>query len=306
MTIGVAIVGFGHIARHAHLPAITANPNLRLVAVATPGADPQIGVPWFSEVEVMLDAVSDAIDAIVVCTPPDARFKVASAAIARGKAVLLEKPPAATLGEAEALVAMASAAETILFTAWHSQHAPAVAVVQALLADDGVGSLNIEWREDVRQWHPGQSWIWEPGGHGVFDAAINALSIATRILPSALLLQSATLYYPANRQSPIAADLRFNGDDHSATVDWRNTGNPCWRITIQTFGSRTIVIDKGGHALRDNGLPVMLSDEGEYDALYRHFVALINIGQSDVELAPLRIVADAFLIGHHATVAPFA
>jgi len=33
----------------------------------------------------------------------------------------------------------------------------------------------IEWKEDVRVWHPGQAWIWEPGGLGVFDPGINAL-----------------------------------------------------------------------------------------------------------------------------------
>jgi hypothetical protein len=44
--------------------------------------------------------------------------------------------------------------------------------------------VEIVWHEDVRKWHPGQQWIWEPGGFGVFDPGINALSIATRIFPA--------------------------------------------------------------------------------------------------------------------------
>jgi D-galactose 1-dehydrogenase len=44
--------------------------------------------------------------------------------------------------------------------------------------------VNVIWREDVRVWHPGQDWIWQPGGLGVFDPGINALSIITHILPA--------------------------------------------------------------------------------------------------------------------------
>jgi D-galactose 1-dehydrogenase len=42
----------------------------------------------------------------------------------------------------------------------------------------------ITWREDVRKWHPGQDWVFEPGGMGVFDPGINALSILTISCPS--------------------------------------------------------------------------------------------------------------------------
>ena len=65
------------------------------------------------------------------------------------------------------------------------------------------------WKEDVRVWHPGQRWIWEPGGFGVFDPGINALSIVARIFPGALFVREAELSYPRNKQTPIAAELRM-------------------------------------------------------------------------------------------------
>jgi D-galactose 1-dehydrogenase len=37
--------------------------------------------------------------------------------------------------------------------------------------------------------------------------------------------------------------------------------------------------------------------EEEYPAMYRHFVALIRGGMSDVDVAPLQLVADAFMRG---------
>ena len=49
---------------------------------------------------------------------------------------------------------------------------------------NGVQSVRIDWRESVRKWHPGQEWVWEPGGFGVCDPGINALSIFTKICRS--------------------------------------------------------------------------------------------------------------------------
>jgi D-galactose 1-dehydrogenase len=43
----------------------------------------------------------------------------------------------------------------------------------------------------------------------------------------------------------------------------------------------------------------------EYRGLYRRFVELAATGASDVDLTPLRLVADAFLLGKRAIVEPF-
>ena len=43
----------------------------------------------------------------------------------------------------------------------------------------------------------------------------------------------------------------------------------------------------------------------EYPALYRRFVDLASTGDSDVDLTPLQIVADAFLLGKRHTVEAF-
>ena len=44
---------------------------------------------------------------------------------------------------------------------------------------------------------------------------------------------------------------------------------------------------------------------GEYPDLYRRFGELIDAGVSDVDLAPLVLVADAFLLGRRIPAAPF-
>ena len=80
----------------------------------------------------------------------------------------------------------------------------------------------------MRKWHPGQAWIWEPGGFGVFDPGINALSIVTEIVPQPIFLTAARLVFPQNRAQPIAADLMFadasGAERVEANFDWRQTG----------------------------------------------------------------------------------
>ena len=44
----------------------------------------------------------------------------------------------------------------------------------------------------------------------------------------------------------------------------------------------------------------------EYPALYARFDALLRAGESDVDAAPLRLVADAFMLGRRLEVEPFA
>ena len=70
-------------------------------------------------------------------------------------------------------------------TTWHAQHHATVDAAARALAGKRVASMGIIWHEDVHKWHPGQDWIWQPGGFGVFDPGINAFSIATRISPAA-------------------------------------------------------------------------------------------------------------------------
>ena len=97
---------------------------------------------------------------------------------------MLEKPPGATLAEVHALEASPQAKGLTLYATWHSRMAHAVAPAKAWLADKTITRAHITWREDVRKWHPGQDWVFEPGGMGVFDPGINALSILTEILPA--------------------------------------------------------------------------------------------------------------------------
>jgi len=263
-------------------------------------------IPHFATIDDLLRE-GPAIDAVALCTPPQVRRVQALKALAAGKHVMLEKPPGATVGELDPLIALAAKNGRTLFATWHSRFAPAVEPAREWLAARRIEKVAISWKEDVRVWHPGQGWIWEPGGLGVFDPGINALSILTRILAQPVFVTGAELSFPANRAAPIAARLSLAdaaGLSISAEFDFRQTGSQSWDIVVDTDDG-PLTLSGGGARLAARHQVLVDAPEAEYPGLYRRFVELVAAGTSDVDLAPLRLVADAFMLGSRRTVEPF-
>lgn len=307
--IRLAVIGMGKIAHDQHLPAIAGEPEFELAATVSLHGEGVAGKPAFRTI-AELAASGVGIDAVALCTPPQVRRAIAATAIANGWHVLLEKPPGATLAEVISLRDAAAAAGVSLFASWHSRHAPGVEPARAWLAGREIRRATITWREDVRVWHPGQAWIWQPGGFGVFDPGINALSIATRILPRPFFVEQAELDYPANQGAPIAARVDFRdtaGVPIAMDLDFRQEGPQSWDIVVETDAG-TLTLAKGGAVLSLTGGEAPVPEThltGEYAGVYARFAAIIRAGVADVDVSPLRAVADAFLCGRHTIVAPF-
>lgn len=291
----IALIGFGRIAQTEHRAQIEANDAFQLVAVVDPQSR-AADLPSFPDLESLLDSGID-LDAVALCQPPQVRYKAARGALLAGLHVLLEKPPGATVAEVESLLARARSSNRTLFAAWHSRFAAAMAPAVAWLATRSVRSVSIAWRENVRDWHPGQKWVWSPGGFGVFNPGINALSIVTALLRAALHVVDGTLHVPANHAMPIAAELDLataNGIGVTARFDWRKVGAAEWDIQVVTDRG-DLRISAGGARLFCDGIEQVLDPEREYAGVYRRFAALIAAGECDVDLGPLRTAADAFL-----------
>jgi D-galactose 1-dehydrogenase len=304
--VKIAIVGLGKIARDQHVPTLAASDAFELVAVASPRSR-LAGVRCYETIEALLAAEPD-VEAVALCTTPQARYDVACRALARRCHVLLEKPPGATVSEVVALADGARDQGVALFASWHSRHAPAVEPARAWLADKMPTRASITWREDVRVWHPGQRWIWQAGGLGVFDPGINALSILTRIMPGGgIILREAELSYPANCETPIAARLLLSdsrGTPIRVDLDFLQTGPPCWDIVVETPAGR-LVLSKGGTLMRVDEREVGVPATREYASLYAEFAKLVATRSVAVDLRPFQLVADALLCGRPVRVAPF-
>ncbi|MBZ9737335.1 Gfo/Idh/MocA family oxidoreductase [Mesorhizobium sp. CA18] len=302
--IKLGIVGVGKIVRDQHLPAVAKDGKYQLTAAASRHGKVD-GIANYPSIEAMLGS-EPSLEAVSLCMPPQFRYDAARTALEARKHVFLEKPPGATVSEVEHLKALAERNGVSLFASWHSRYAPAVEAARAFLASARLTSAAINWKEDVRRWHPNQEWIWEPGGFGVFDPGINALSIATHILP-AMFITSAVLDFPENRAAPVAAHVAFRtstGLPVTMELDWLQTGPQSWDIVAETDKGR-MVLSGGGAKLAVDGRMIHDEPEAEYPMLYKRFAEIVRAGTSDVDLAPLQHVADAFMLGKRNVVEAF-
>jgi D-galactose 1-dehydrogenase len=301
-TYSIAIVGIGKITEDQHLPCIAKNPRFKLSALVSQRGVARDGVPSFKTLGELLKS-GTPVDAVAICTPPNARHALAIEAMDAGKDVLLEKPTTATTLETADLVTHAAKTRRVAYATWHSQYNAAVDEAKRLLQGQRLKRLHVEWKEDVKRWHPGQEWIWSPGGFGVFDPTINAFSILTKILPASLFVTAAELITPANRETPIAGKVSFrspaaaSGASLTADVDWRQTGPQSWNIDIETESGLKLALREGGSKLSVDGKETIAQPMQEYERIYERFAELLDSGESDLHYAPLQLVADAFFVG---------
>jgi D-galactose 1-dehydrogenase len=308
MVYKIAVVGLGKIAHDQHLPSIAKNPDFNLVACVSRNSKLD-SVPCFESLEGLI-ASGISIDAVALCTPPSVRLAMAMQALDAGYQVLIEKPPTPTLGEMFAMIDYAKAKGRVLYATWHSRYNQAVDEAKRLLAGKRISKLKVTWREDVRRWHPNQEWIWEPGGFGVFDPGINALSIVTKIMPEPIYVERAMIEVPANKATPIAAQIKFKhadggAADLSADFDWRQTGEQTWEIEIVTADGMNLFLKKGGSVLIVNGKTIMEAPMEEYEMIYARFAELLKTEKSDADVRPLQLICDCFMLGRPKVVEAF-
>jgi D-galactose 1-dehydrogenase len=308
MTFKLGIIGLGKIAQDQHLPVVAKNSAFELAAVVSSRGGYR-DVPAFRTADELFRS-GLKLNAVALCMPPEPRVAIARDALDAGLHVLMEKPPTPTVGELLAIADHATRKKRILFTTWHSQYNAAVDEAKRLLSGKTVSRLHVSWKEDVRHWHPGQDWIWEPGGFGVFDPGINAFSIVTKIMPQPIFVQSATLDTPSNKWTPIAAEITFKPSwkgeaSLSAELDWRQTGEQSWNIDVETSDGLKLQLRKGGTELYVGGKLVTAAPSEEYEGIYAHFAELLASGKSHVDGAPLQLVSDSFMLGRRRETAVF-
>ncbi len=123
----LAVIGVGHVGRH-HARILSRLAGVRLVAVVDLIAARAAEVARESGARACTDAraVLDEVDAVTIAVPTSAHAEVARLFLERGVAVLVEKPMAASVAEADALVAAARASGAVLGVGHTERFNPAV------------------------------------------------------------------------------------------------------------------------------------------------------------------------------------
>jgi predicted dehydrogenase len=174
-TLRGAIVGYGFISEHGHVPAyaLPGTTRFEVLAVADTCAarreKARASLPSARIYEshlALLEGERGRIDFVDVTTPPCDHARVAQSALARGYHVLCEKPLATSGEEARALVAQARQLRRVLFPCHNYKHAPVIKAVRKILDAREIGRVRLvtlqtfrpthatgvdEWRRDWRR-----------------------------------------------------------------------------------------------------------------------------------------------------------
>jgi len=173
MTLRIIQVGLGGWGRNWAKTVITQNKDVELVAGvdAVPEmlsiAQKELTIEhYFTSLDEALNSV-DA-DAILITASLGGHVPVALAALAAGKHVLLEKPFAPSLEEAQRVVAKAEQQKRVLMISQNYRHYPGTQAVQKLIHEGTlgqVGSVHLNFRRYANTPPKGESvhhQLWEP------------------------------------------------------------------------------------------------------------------------------------------------
>jgi predicted dehydrogenase len=130
----VAVIGVGHLGKH-HARILSTLEGATLVGVVDkiPSRAQEIAASAGTQAFTDSADVLDRVDAVTVAVPTDAHRDVAMPFLERGIGVLVEKPMARSLAEADAMIGAAAASGATLAVGHTERYNPAVAAVLPLV-----------------------------------------------------------------------------------------------------------------------------------------------------------------------------
>jgi len=136
MTLRVAVVGVGHLGRH-HARILASLPGVELVAVADTNRARADEIAAAHGTRAAYDArdLAGTVDAVTIAVPTERHCEIALPFLDAGAAVLVEKPMARSLAEADAMIAAAAKADAVFGVGHTERFNPAVAAARPLLTD---------------------------------------------------------------------------------------------------------------------------------------------------------------------------
>ncbi len=136
MTVRVAVIGVGHLGKH-HARILSSLPGVALVAVVDTNRARAAEVASACGTQAAFAAadVIGRVDAVTVAVPTELHREIALPFLAAGVPVLVEKPMARSLAEADELIDAARRAKVALAVGQTERFNPAVAAARPLLTD---------------------------------------------------------------------------------------------------------------------------------------------------------------------------
>lgn len=177
--IRFAVVGCGHIGKR-HAEMVVRDPGAELVALCDMRPKEELGieaypVAFFSDMTSLLQSGLD-IDVINICVPNGLHAELAIQAIESGHHVVIEKPMALQVQDAERVLQTSLKYQKEVFCVMQNRYSPPSVWIKQMIDSGRLGKiylvqLNCFWNRDERYYKPG-------GWHG--DACLDGGTLFTQ------------------------------------------------------------------------------------------------------------------------------
>jgi UDP-N-acetyl-2-amino-2-deoxyglucuronate dehydrogenase len=207
-TVGVGVIGAGLISAY-HLAGLAAagGAEVRVLAARTSARArplarrfgiPEVGTDWRAVLE------RGDIDAVLIATPDATHEEIAISAAQAGKAILLQKPMAMTVGQCRRIIAAAREAGVDLQVSWMHRHFEEVVRAAELLASDKFGPVQ---HVRIRNATPGphEPWFFDPArvaGGVVMQLGVHGIDLVRHLLGDIATVAATTATLQPERRFP--------------------------------------------------------------------------------------------------------
>jgi predicted dehydrogenase len=296
----IAVVGAGHVAQVAHIPAYRANPDAELVAVVdydmvkARRIKDQFGFQEaYDDINEMLK--KSQVDAVDICTPNYLHAPMAIAALRSGHDVLVEKPFSRNAKEAEQMVAMAEKHDRVLMVAMNNRFREDAQMLQKFVNAKELGDVHIVkagWLRRATDWKD-RAWFTErgkAGGGAMLDLGIPLLDLAMWIAGLRKVTGvSCSVFGKKGRdavEDSACAMVRFTGGAClMLEVNW-NLRDPRDMVYLQIYGSKgggiltPLQVHKSIQGVLVNVTPALGKQKNYYKESYQaeidHFIQCVR------------------------------
>jgi predicted dehydrogenase len=220
--IRFAILGFGSFAERAITPALRATPGTELVAIQKRSADRAREKALEHRIPLFFDSAKEAVahpdvDAVFIVSANGTHCAETIVAAQAGKHVLVEKPMAMNVHEAEEMIAACRQHAVTLMVGHMIRFSPLVNRMRDIIASGTLGkviSARADFMYDARLSH--RTWLYDrhvAGGGPVFDIGIHCIDTLRYVLGDEVT-ETVSILEPApteNRTEDSAQiSLRFS------------------------------------------------------------------------------------------------
>jgi predicted dehydrogenase len=246
--IGFGIVGAGMIAGY-HAEAIAQTPGARLIAICREDAEraaqaaKRFGVPCDTTLDALL--ARPDVDAICVCTPSGLHARQTIGAARAGKHVLVEKPLALSLADADAMLAACHEAGVVFGVALQRRTDPQFQAAYAAIAAGELGrmllgSITIPYIRP-QSYYESAAWrgTWAlDGGGALMNQGIHLVDLLLWLMGDVAEVEARldTLDHAIEVEDCVAATLRF-ANGALGSIAATTAASPGFPHRVEVYGS---------------------------------------------------------------------